>query len=123
MWHRERIERAFHFDYRIEIYVPAPQRRYGYYVLPFLLDGQLVGRVDLKADRAAGMLRVQAAWVEDDLDNPLDRPFVAEHLGDEVRDMARWLELPTIGIARRGTLAADLLRAGFEPVGDAAARP
>lgn len=105
---RDRTERIFDFLYRIEIYTPAPKRVYGYYVLPFLLDGHLVGRVDLKADRAPGVLRVQAAHVEPDLDNALDRPVIAEALALELHDMARWLGLGAVGVTDRGSLAADL---------------
>ena len=112
IWFRERTERLFAFNYRIEIYTPQPKRIYGYYVLPFLLDGQLVGRVDLKADRGAGVLRVQASWVEDDLDNPLDRPAVAEQLAAELAEMAGWLGLDGgVVAAARGNLAKDLLSA------------
>ncbi len=112
IWFRDRTERLFDFNYRIEIYTPKPKRVYGYYVLPFLLDGQLVGRVDLKADRSAGVLLAQATWVEDDLDNPLDRPAIAEQLAVELGEMAGWLGLGGgVVAAARGNLAKDLLGA------------
>jgi hypothetical protein len=110
IWFRERTERLFDFTYRIEIYTPKPKRTFGYYVLPFLLDGHLVGRVDLKADRPAGLLGVQASWIEDDLDNPGDRPVIAEQLAAELAAMAGWLGLDGgVAAAARGNLAKDLL--------------
>lgn len=119
IWNRDRTARLFGFDYRLEIYVPKPKRIYGYYVLPFLLDGQLAGRVDLKADRANRILRVQAAHVEDDLDTPMDRTPVAEALFGELTAMASWLDLDVVGVANRGGLAKDLVVAGAEPLADA----
>jgi uncharacterized protein YcaQ len=61
---RARLERLFAFDYRIEVFVPAGRRRYGYYVFPLLEKDRLVGRLDMKADRAAGALQVEALWME-----------------------------------------------------------
>jgi uncharacterized protein YcaQ len=107
VWHRDRTERLFDFHYRIEIYVPEPKRRFGYYVLPFLLDGELVGRVDLKADRQAGVLRVQAAHVEAGRD-PLR---VASAMAGELETMAGWLGLGDVAVVRRGDLAPTLASA------------
>ncbi|WP_285746982.1 crosslink repair DNA glycosylase YcaQ family protein [Lentzea sp. NBRC 105346] len=104
IWERARTERIFGFRYRIEIYVPEARRVHGYYVFPFLLDGHLVARVDLKADRAAGVLRVQGAFAEDGV----DRARVAVELGEELRLMASWLELSGVVVNGRGDLAAEL---------------
>ncbi|MGY1834572.1 winged helix-turn-helix domain-containing protein [Blastococcus sp. SYSU DS0510] len=113
VWERPRVERIFGFRYRLEIYTPAQQRVHGYYVLPFLLGDRLVGRVDLKADRKAGALRVQAAHAEDGV----DRGVVAAELADELRLMAGWMALDDVAVVGRGDLAPDLSRAlGVLPV-------
>jgi uncharacterized protein YcaQ len=104
VWTRERALRMFGFHYRIEIYTPAPKRQYGYYVLPFLLGDELVGRVDLKADRANGALLVQSAWAEPGV-NERD---VAGELMEELRLMASWLELDRIEVTGRGDLGSRL---------------
>ena len=107
IWERARTERIFGFRYRIEIYVPEPQREFGYYVFPFLLDDALVARVDLKADRAAGVLRVQGAFAEP----AVDEPRVAAELAAALREMAAWQGLDGVVVGDRGDLAAPLARA------------
>lgn len=103
---RPRVERLFGFHYRIEIYTPAAKRRYGYYVWPFLLDGKLVGRVDLKADRGANALHVLGAFSE----VGQDRARVAAALAPELHAMAGWLDLGSVRVGDRGDLAGELSR-------------
>ena len=107
IWERDRVEALFGFRYRIEIYVPAAKRVHGYYVLPFLHDGDLVARVDLKADRRAGVLLVRGSYAEPSFDP--DRSLGVLH--ERLEELATFLGLSDIAVAPRGDLAPALTTA------------
>ena len=105
VWYRPRAERLFNFHYRIEIYVTAAKRKWGYYVLPFLLDDdEIVARVDLKADRQKCCLLVLASHAEESI----DESRTIDCLGDELMSLSRWLGLERIKVSRRGLFARQL---------------
>jgi uncharacterized protein YcaQ len=107
IWFRPRTKRLFHFDYRFEIFVPAAKRKWGSYVLPFLMGDRLAARVDLKSDRPNNRLLVLGAYLEPWADSDEVGPALA----GELRALAGWLKLEQVRVGRRGPFAAPLARA------------
>jgi uncharacterized protein YcaQ len=103
IWFRERAERVFGVRVKLEIYTPAEKRTHGYYVLPFLQGDAITARVDLKAERKAGVLAVQSAHGE-----PWADAETPGALAEELRTMARWLGLEQVRVQPKGDLAAAL---------------
>lgn len=104
VWKRDRAERLWNFEYRIEIYVPEAKRRWGYYVLPVMVDGHLVARIDVKNDREAGIMRLKASHAEDGYCTPES----AERVADAMRDLAQFVGAESIDVEQRGDLAKHL---------------
>lgn len=100
IWYRPRVERLWDFHYRIEIYVPEEKRVHGYYVLPFMLDGDLVARVDLKTDRRTNTLQVKGSFAEPGV----DLKKVGRALRKELELVAEWMELDGVIVDRSGDL-------------------
>jgi len=106
-WRRDRIERMFGFDYRIEIYTPEPKRKFGYYTLPILHNRDLVGRIDLKSDRQASSLLAQASWHEDRLKSA-ESKRMAKDLAKHLKEVQTWQGLSDLVVKPKGNLALEL---------------
>ena len=101
VWKRDRAERLWNFEYRIEIYVPAEKRQWGYYVLPVMVDGDLVARLDVKNERDSGVLRIKAVHSE----AGKCTGDVVDRIADAVRDLALLVKASTIEVEPQGDLA------------------
>ena len=110
VWFRERNERLWNFHYRIEIYTPEPKRIFGYYTLPLLHNGRIVGRIDLKNDRQSKTLLVQSAWHEENI-AAKELPTIARDLAAHLREVAVWQSCETIEVKQKGNLSAALAKA------------
>jgi hypothetical protein len=104
-WNRERTSRLFGFDYKIEIYVPAEKRKFGYYSLPVLHDGELIARLDLKSHRQLNTLQVQSSWAEESQ----IEGFPAKALSAHLNAIAKWQGLSKLEIAKTGNVALELV--------------
>ena len=103
-WKRDRIERMFGFEYRIEIYTPEPKRQFGYYTLPILHNRDLVGRIDLKSDRHGRQLLAQASWHETKL-NDRGVASLAKALNKHLKEVQSWQGLNETVVIPKGNLA------------------
>lgn len=115
VWDRERAREFFGFDYTLECYTPEPKRRYGYFVLPLLVRGRLVGRVDAKAHRAQGVFEVKALYLEEGIDGD---ESLAGDIAAAIDECARWHGTPKIKLGRcRPVAFARRLKAALATVG------
>ena len=103
-WNRERLRRIFNFDYKLEIYKPKSKREFGYYVMPFMHNGQIVARVDLANRRQTGVLEILGAFCEPSL----DRQAISKPLWEEISLLATFVGCSAIEIKRRGNLSQAL---------------
>ncbi len=106
VWKRDRAQRLFDFEYKIEIYVPEAKRRWGYYVLPVLIDGHIVARLDVKTDREHRVLRIKSSHAEPGHADAA----TAERVAEAVRDLALLVEAESIDVEKKGDLAPMLRR-------------
>ncbi|MFZ2236048.1 MAG: crosslink repair DNA glycosylase YcaQ family protein [Dokdonella sp.] len=97
VWDRQRASTMFGFEYRLECYTPAPKRRYGYFCLPILWHGKLVGRLDAKAHRADGLLEVRSIHLEENV-QPDER--LLDDLARTISSFAHWHGTPNVHIDR-----------------------
>jgi len=119
VWHRARASALFDFDYTLECYTPGPKRRYGYFVLPILRRGQLVGRLDAKAHRAEGLFEVKALYLEDG--TTIDADLI-DDLARAIGKCASWHETPRVIVGRcEPRVVARLLRTALRSVGSSRA--
>ena len=111
VWDRKRAEQLFGFSYRLECYTPAPKRQYGYFVLPLLHWGRLVGRMDAKMHRKTGVLEVIALFLEEGISPSLQ---LEKGLQRAITDFARWQGAQRITFSRLPDGLFSSLRAGLE---------
>lgn len=111
VWDRKRAEQLFNFSYRLECYTPAPKRQYGYFVLPLLHKGQLVGRMDAKMHRKTGTLEIIALYLEDGVKAtaPLEKG-----LSSAISDFARWQGASSVTLGRMPDGLFTTCRSGWE---------
>jgi uncharacterized protein len=121
VWDRARASELFGFDYKIEVYTPAARRRYGYYSLPILHDGALVGRLDAKAHRKQSLFEVKAVHLEPGV--PVSDELVAA-MGDALRECAAWHGTPEVQVRRSDpSELAEALRSVLDDAAKTVAAP
>ena len=97
VWDRKRAEQLFDFSYRLECYTPAPKRQYGYFVLPLLHRGQLVGRMDAKMHRQTGIFEVISLWLQEGIK---PTTTLQKGLRQAITDFANWQQATRVTLRR-----------------------